>query len=105
MKQLLLVLPLVLSITACSWSDVLGLMSPAKGGIETEIVVGDKEQQVNTEVGTETQIQEADEIINETVNETNISTGFMLLAMLGWFFPSPQELFRMWRSRNDKKPT
>ena len=88
------IIVLSLALTACSWSDLIGIVSPSKGGIDTELVVGDKNQTVSTEVGK----QEAESISNIT----DTSPLLLSLAMLGWFLPTPQGLFRMWKNRNDR---
>lgn len=95
MRNVVSVVLLSLFLAACSWSDLIGIVSPSKGGIDTEIVVGDKNQTVSTEVGK----QEAESISNIT----DTSPFLLALAMLGWFLPTPQGLFRMWKSRNDKE--
>jgi len=95
MLRLIASLCVVLMLQACSWKDVIGLVSPSKGGIDTEIVLGNKKQEVITSIGT----QKATTIINKE----EAPPWLMVLAAIGWFLPSPQGLFRMWRSRNDKQ--
>jgi len=92
MRRVLSVLLLSLVISACSWKDVMDFVSPSKGGIDTEIVVGDKTQEVNTELGN----QSAETI----TNVTEAPIGLYILAALGWFLPTPQGMVRMWRNRN-----
>lgn len=92
LRHKLSIVLLALSLTACSWSDLIGIVSPSKGGIDTEVVVGDKNQTVSTEVGK----QEAESISNVT----DTSPLLLSLAMLGWFLPTPQGLFKMWKDRN-----
>lgn len=96
MLNVVKILLLTSILTACSWTDALNMLSPSKGGgIDTELVVGDKSQSVVTEIGG----QEA-----ETITNVTDSNNFLLvLAMLGWFLPSPQEMYKMWRSRNASK--
>lgn len=84
----------IILTSACSWKDVVGIFTPSKG-IETEVVIGDKKESVETKVNT----QEAEKI----TNTTNVPFSFMALAALGWFLPSPQELYKAWRNRNARK--
>ena len=86
------VLILTLFLTGCSWKDVIGLLSPSSGGIDTEIVVGDKKEEIVTEIGT--QKQTANEITNTTVD--NAPVWLIVLAMLGWFLPTPQGMVKMY---------
>lgn len=95
MLKLIASILLITSLASCSWKDVASLIIPSKsGGINTELVVGDKKQEVNTAIGN----QKA----NTIVNKTEAPPWLMILAAVGWFLPSPQGLLRMWRTRNVK---
>ena len=63
--------------------------------VDAELTVGDKNQAVNTEVGTSN--QQADTIVNNITESANL--GWIVFGMLGWLAPSPQELRKMWRNR------
>ena len=89
---MLKVIILSLLLTACSWKDVLDFVSPSSGGIDTEVVLGDKREQIDTRVGS----QEAEEIINNN----NAPVWLIALAMLGWFMPTPQGMYNMWREKS-----
>jgi len=96
MRRLIVSVLLAASLTACSWKDVIDLVSPSsKGGINTEIVAGDKNQEIHTEIGATAQTAET------IVNTQNAPVWLMVLAALGWFMPTPQGMFKMWRTRND----
>ncbi len=93
MQKLIVSIFLASLLTGCSWLDVLDVVMPSKkGGIDTEIVIGDKKQEVVTVLGN----QKAKTITN------NNSVPFWIigLGMLGWFLPTPQGMFRMWRSKD-----
>ena len=93
---------LCLSLTACSWTDALDFIIPSKdGGINTELVVGDKNQSVVTEVGSETNNQQAESIVNNITDEAPI--WLILFGMIGWVLPSPQSMWTSWRNRNVRK--
>jgi hypothetical protein len=83
-------------ISACSLSDIADFIKPSTPSVDAELVVGDKQESITTEVGTTK--QEAETISN--TSSTNIEPWFVVLAMLGWFLPTPQGLFKMWRNRN-----
>ena len=93
---------LCLTLTACSWSDALNLINPSKGGgIDTEVVVGDKNQAVTTEIGAETNNQQAESIVNNITESANV--GWILFGFLGWMLPAPQAMWKYWRERNVRK--
>lgn len=90
----------LLATPACS--SLPGLIAdavlPGDSGlsVDAELTVGDKEEQVNTELQAGDRIQGE----NVTVNETNTVSPFILLLLIaGWVLPTPQGLWRSWRSR------
>lgn len=106
-------------LAGCSMlsSFALDALSPNKGGINTEIVVGDKEQVLGTNqevkantiekvIGTSDNsvaVQAAEEI---QINNTNIPMWFvaalLVLAILGWVLPTPMTMFNRFTNRNTK---
>lgn len=85
-------------LSACSTMDivknagkaVLGGGSDSGLSVDTELVVGDKNQQAEVQVGDRSQ-QQAESIANTQIN--NISPFVLLLLILGWLLPSPQEIW------------
>lgn len=74
---------------------VTDLLNPNKPSlsVDTEFVIGDKQETVNTQVGsTSSTKQEAEVINNKIINETD---PFMLILLIfGWILPSPMEIWR-----------
>lgn len=91
-KVLLLVL--CLGIGGCTaLQTAMSLAAPASKGIEAELVVGDKQEEVNTEVGSQvTNSKQTAQTIENHIESVPLS--FMLLMVLGWLLPSPNEIFR-----------
>ena len=75
--------------TACSMWDMIKPSSPGLS-VDTELVVGDKEQQVNTDIGHTTNTAETISIQN--VDESP-SFLFMFLMVLGWIMPDPARIW------------
>ena len=84
------------------------LLAPASNGIsvDAELTVGDKQEEINTEIGRNTTSMEysAEEVSNQI---TNISPMFLFLLILGWLLPSPNEIWKglkgmvlFWRQKN-----
>jgi hypothetical protein len=76
----------------------LGFLKPSSGvNVESEVVVGDKEEAVNTDVRI---AEDATEISAETVttNKTEINEGaswwMVGLLILGWVLPSPAQMWK-----------
>lgn len=88
------VIILSLFLTACSWTDVLDFITPSSGGVDTEIVVGDKNQSVTTEFGKQT----AQTIVN---NETTAWFPY-ILAMIALMLPTPTTMWNAWRNKNGR---
>ena len=89
-------------LTACTWSDLIGMVTPSSGGgIDTELVIGDKSQEVNTEIGAETTNQQAESIVNNIVNEQPV--GWIIFAMICLILPTPQSMWKAWRSKDVKR--
>lgn len=82
------------------------LLAPAKNGVEAELTVGKKEEAINTEVGNDRSVNTySAKDFNQEI--TNISPLVLVLLVLGWLLPSPNEMargiknmFLFWR-RND----
>lgn len=97
MLRLIAAIALTSALAACSWTDVARVLGPPmKQGVEAEVVVGKKEEEVavNTHFGEEKQIEQtADQIINTTSGLTTIQ--LLIFAVLaGWALPDPQTMGR-----------
>lgn len=89
-------LTVLLSVSSCSaLKTAMSLAAPASNGIavDAELTVGDKNEEINTEVGRNTNNMkyQAEEVSNQF---TNISPLFLLLLILGWLLPSPNEIWK-----------
>ena len=98
-KKMWGVLLIVITLQACAGlnpiSAVTDLLNPNKPSIavETEIVAGDKEEAVNTQIGTTSNSTQAAEVINnKTINETD--PFLLIMLVLGWILPSPMEIWK-----------
>lgn len=93
----LIVLTVLLSVSSCS--AIKGMMTgaellaPAKNGIEADLTIGKREDNLKVEVGSQVtrSEQQAKEIVN---NIDNVPFVFMLLLVLGWLLPSPNEMWK-----------
>ncbi len=84
-----LTLVLVLSVGAGSTMScsVWDMVKPSSGlSVDTELVVGDKQQAVNTDIGGTTNTAETIEITNVDENPSFL---WSLLFLLGWLAPAP----------------
>ena len=72
-------------------SSVIGLTNTASNGINAELTVGDKQEDINTKVGETNTIQEAEEITNYV---DNIPPMVLFMLVLGWLLPSPSEMWK-----------
>lgn len=83
------------SLAACTLWDMI---QPNKPGIsvDTEITAGDKNQSINTKIGETT--NNADKI-NITNIEKGIPFWYLILGVLGWFLPTPQEMWTRFKRR------
>ena len=108
-------LPIVVSCSMLS-SLALDSLSPSKGGINTELVVGDKEQvlganqdvkasHVGKVVGNSdnsTAVTTAEKV---QINNTNIPVGLIVgligFAFIGWMLPRPITMWNNWKKRNE----
>lgn len=91
-----IILGLVMLLTASCSTTGLGLVKSAllggdKGGLEidTELIAGNKEELIQTEVQLGGRYQA--QVIN---NKDKIPFTFMLLMVLGWLLPSPAEIWK-----------
>lgn len=94
-KRLGIVLMVAL-LTSCSMlKTALDFAAPASNGIavDTELTVGDKKEEINTEVGgvVNNSAQSAKTIENHI---DNIPITVLLLLVLGWLLPSPNEMWK-----------
>lgn len=106
-KWLLAFLLFLLPVGGCSSLGAMGAAavgSAASGGIDTELTVGQKneEVQVNTRIGS------TDKYNVQTIERVDqVPVFFMLLLILGWLLPSPSEIWKgflkllPWVSKNE----
>lgn len=87
-------LVVLLTVSSCSALKAgLDFVQPATNGIDAEVTVGKKQEEVNTEVGRSVSNtnQAASEIEN---NINNVPFLFLILLVLGWLLPSPNEMWK-----------
>lgn len=108
-KKLGIVLLVMVLLSGCTALEgvVAGadLLAPAKNGIELDLTIGKREDNLGVEVGNQSSQsqQQAEEITN---NIETITPLVLILLVLGWLLPSPNEMFRgvknmilFWRSK------
>jgi len=92
----------LLFISGCSALDIVGSVVKPKPGIEveTEIVVGDKREEIATgavvgkkETVNTTNTAETIEQTFTTVNEAKTDYLLIIIALIGWILPSPRQLW------------
>jgi hypothetical protein len=87
---------LVLLLSGCSaLQTALSLAQPASNGIavDAELTVGDKQEEINTEVGRQVMnSNQAAESIENNINSVPLT--FLVLLVLGWLLPSPNEIWK-----------
>lgn len=92
MKRLVIIV-LLLTPLSCSSLNPIGLVtdfiSPNKPSLAVEATLGDKQEEVNTQVGDKNNQQA--EVINNTSSYDPL---MLLLLILGWVLPSPNEMWR-----------
>lgn len=67
------------------------MIKPSNGlSVDAELVVGDKEEQINTDIGNTITEQTANRINNVYKNDPFI----ILLALIGWMLPSPGHIWQ-----------
>jgi hypothetical protein len=81
----LLLAAIIAVLASCSPMDVVDLFKPS-GGVDAELVVGDKTQEVNTQIGN----QEAQQI----VNNDNVPVWIILFGVAGWLLPTPTTMWK-----------
>jgi len=87
------------------------LVGGEKGGINTELVVGDKEQVVGSNL--DVKANEVGKVVGNSDNSVNAqgaaevqvvnnheSMLLIILAILGWMLDTPKTLWNRWRNRN-----
>ena len=85
--------------TSCTVWDML---KPSSGlSVDTELVAGDKQQVVHTELGQTSNTNTADEITIENNNVDYVTLGLLLLSVVtgvvGWMLPVPK-----WMRKNEE---
>lgn len=96
-----LTLVLALTVAGCSWMDVVDFVMPSKnGGIDTELVLGDKQEEIKTEIGAETNTYTAETIVNNVTESANI--GWIIFGIIGFMLPTPTRMYYMWKSRGKR---
>ena len=107
MKRILAVILLSVLASGCNpLSAIMGAIKPSGGvKVDTEIVAGDKEETVATDVAGEKTVNTADNItynIHEEKKGPSVWwVAFAFSGWLLWFVKSPQEIWR--RFRGSKK--
>lgn len=102
----------IVLMTGCAMLTDLAIdaISPDKGGINTELVLGDKEQALGNNqdvkagtigkvVGTNDNSVIATRAKEVTVNNINVPIWLTLLAVLGWMSPTPTNMFNYMRNK------
>jgi hypothetical protein len=98
----LLLIALLFTITvACSPIDLVTKALPDifgdKGGINTELnVAGEVDKSIK--VGQSTDIK-AETVTMTTIVNENYSIGLLIVAIIGWLAPMPQEMWRWLKKR------
>lgn len=96
------VIILSLFLTGCSMMDVVDLIKPSSGlSVDTEIVAGDKKQEVRTEIGAETNTYTAETIVNNVTSSANI--GWIIFGIVGLMLPTPTRMYYLWKNRTKSK--
>ena len=87
-----LVIVASVSLPGCAALKAIDLMSPASKGlsVDAELTVGDKEETVETNVGTSSFTQQAEQITN--VRDIPFTWVILFTLMAGWAIPSPQQM-------------
>lgn len=94
-KIIVLLLATVLASGCNPISAIWGAVKPSGGvDVDAELTVGDKTEEVNTDVAGEKTVNTA-ENITYNVHEENKgpSIWWAAFAFLGWFLPSPRQLW------------
>lgn len=84
MKKVMLALLFSVMLTGCS-SMASALLANSAPRLDTELVVGQKTQEMSNQVGDQAQY---------ITKIQQIPWFFVVLLVLGWFMPSPHELGR-----------
>jgi len=94
MKRVVLVLLLSMTISCSPLSlvkDALGGGSKPGISVDTELTVGDKKEEIDTDV--QVGDKQTAKVINNNQKE-EMPLWVILLLILGWILPSPQEIYR-----------
>jgi len=93
-KAIILVFLLSVGIQACSVWDII---KPSSGiSVDTEIVAGDKQEEINTEVvGSKATTNNTADAITQTYNTINESMEWWIwvLMIVGWMTPTPSKMW------------
>ncbi len=83
------------SVSGCSTlkaaSAAIGLTETASNGIDAEVTVGKKTEEINTEVGRQESNQQAETIENYV---DNIPPLVLFILVLGWLMPTPTQMWK-----------
>lgn len=96
MKRILVVVLLAVLASGCNpLSAIWGAVKPSGGvDVDAELTVGDKNEEVNTDVAGEKTVNTAENITyNIHEEKKGPSVWWAAFAFLGWFLPSPRQLW------------
>lgn len=101
LSKFLLMFITVLSLSSCSVLDAISFFKPG-GGIDTELTVGDKKQEVVVGSKQEVVVDKVEGGVNTTtVNEVN--PFILIMLILGWLMPTPTAMYKWgvdkWRGK------
>jgi len=102
------ILALVLLLSSCSVWDFI---KPSSGiSVDTEIVAGNKQEEINTEVvGNKETTNNTADAITQTYNTINESMDWWIwvLMVIGWMTPTPTKMWgafiNLFRRKNNAK--
>ncbi len=82
-------------------TTVANLTKPAANGIDAELTIGTKDEQVNTRVLESNKQQHANNITNNELsgNMVLLLLLLMVVGIAGWALPTPETMFRNWRNK------
>jgi hypothetical protein len=78
--------------------DLLNVVKPSSG-IDAELTVGDKSEEINTQLGNKEIVtnnaEQVGDRVEKQINITeNIPLWLVLLLILGWIMPTPTNIWR-----------
>lgn len=105
MRKPFVMLILASSLAGCSWLGVVkDVFMPSSSGlsVDAELTVGDKQEEVNTEVvGNKETTHNTADVLNQTYETVNEAAPWwvVLLLILGWVLPEPTRMGRWIRGK------